>query len=163
MASSIVMFEIFLSQSITLIYLRITLVRYFAFNDRITPSSIGYVTEVVFGGKEMRSMTVNPGTSGCAGQLLIMNAILRFWTRNIRSKCFIQSLKISVSIQLFGCPLHWHGKDFAFLKHLEFLLFPMTSNGSFSPVALTVHIPVSLTLLCLPSLHFSFQFQSFVW
>ena len=31
----------------------------------------------------------------------------------------------------------------------------MTGNGSFLPVSLTTHLPVSLALLCLPPLHFS--------
>ena len=47
-APSIVMFVNFLSESITLMYLRITLVRYLAFNDCITPWSISCVTKVVF-------------------------------------------------------------------------------------------------------------------
>ena len=47
------------------------------------------------------------------------------------------------------------GKDFTFLKHLRFLLFPITSNSSFSPVALAVLIRVGLTLLCLPPMYFS--------
>ena len=48
-----------------------------------------------------------------------------------------------------------HGKDFTFLKHLGFLLFPTTRNSSFSPVALAALISVSLTFLCLPPVHFS--------
>ena len=56
---------------------------------------------------------------------------------------------------IFSCALYMHGKDFTFLKHLGFLLFPMTRNSSFSPVALAVLIPVSLTFLCLLPVHFS--------
>ena len=110
--------------------------------------------EVVFGGRKMRSMSVNPGTSGYARRLSTMDATLRFWAKNFQSKCFIQSVKMSVPTYLFGCVLYWHGKDLTFLKHLGFLLFPMTSNGNFLPVALTTHILVSLTL-CLQPLHFS--------
>ena len=104
----------------------------------------------------MRSTSVDPGTSGCAGQLLTINANSRFWARGFRSKYCIQSLKIYVSIQLFSCALYWHGKDLTFLKHLGFFLFPMTNNRSFSPVALTVQIPVSLTVL-----HFPLSFPKF--
>ena len=59
-----VMFGNSLLKSIALIYLRINLVRCLALNDCITPWTTGYVTEVVFGGKKIKSMPINPGTSG---------------------------------------------------------------------------------------------------
>ena len=135
-----------------LMYLGITLAEYLAFNNCVTSWSISCVTEVVLGGKKMISVLINAGTSVWAGQLLTMNATLSFWARNFQSKSFIQYVKISVFIQLFGCAFYWHSKDLTFLNYLRFLLFPMRSNSSFSPVALVVHIQVSLTLLGLPSI-----------
>ena len=83
MAFSMVIFGNSLLESRALMYLRIALSRYFDFNDRITPWYKGCVTEVVFGGKTLRSMAVNPGTEhGCAEQLSTINATLQF---NLRS------------------------------------------------------------------------------
>ena len=56
----------------------------------------------------------------------------------------------------FCCALNSHRRDLTFLEHLGFLLYPITSNGSFLFVALPAHIPVSLTLLCWPLHFFSF-------
>ena len=114
-ASSMVIFGNSLLESLTLIYLWITLARYLAFIDRITPWSIGCFREVVFEDKKMRSMAVNLGKYGCAGQLSTINSILRFW-----SDCFIQSVKISESIQLFVCALYIYGTDFIYLIHFGF-------------------------------------------
>ena len=63
---------------IALMHLRITLPRYVDLNDCITHRSIGCVTEVVFGGKRMGSMDVDPDTCGCAEQLSTRNVNFRF-------------------------------------------------------------------------------------
>ena len=76
--SSIVIFDNSLLDSQALMYLQITFARYVVFNDRIIPLSIGCATEVVFGGKKMRSTAVKSGTCGWAGQLSTIDATLRF-------------------------------------------------------------------------------------
>ena len=113
-ASSIVIFGNSLLESIALMYLKVNLVQYLAFKDRIARWSISCVTEVVFGDKKMRNITVNPGICGCAGELSTINATYD-----------------SESIQPFVCALYIHSKDFTFLKHVGFLAFAMTSSGSF--------------------------------
>lgn len=148
MASSMVMFGNSMLESIALKYLQVALAQNFAFNDRITPWSMGCVTKVLFGGKTMRSIAINPGICRCTGQLSTINAILRLFT-NFWSK------KVCESIQLFVCALCIHSKDFTFLKHLGILAFLMRSSGNFSPAALAALIPVNLTLLCLLPVHFS--------
>ena len=103
----------------------------------------------------MGSEDVNPGACECAWQLSTINCTLWFWARNFWSNCFIQSVKISESIQLFLCALYIHGKDVTFLKHLGFLAFPMASSGNFTPAVFAALSPVCLTLLCLSPMYFS--------
>ena len=125
----------------------------------------------------MGSEDVNPGACECAWQLSTINCTLWFWARNFWSNCFIQSVKISESIQLFLCALYihgkdvtflkhlgflafpmassGHGKDVTFLKHLGFLAFPMASSGNFTPAVFAALSPVCLTLLCLSPMYFS--------
>ena len=94
-------------KSIVLMYLRITLRitfdYYLAFKDHITPWSIYHldlvtrcVTQVVFWGKKMRSMAINPGPCGCLGQLSTI-------------KCYFTILSEEISIQLFHpiCEHFW--------------------------------------------------------
>ena len=140
-ASSMIIFGNSLLDSMALMHLPIIFAWYSAFNDCINPWSIGCVTEIVFGSIKSKS-----GTCWWAGQLSTINPTLQLWARHFRSSCLIHSMKMSESIQLFFCALYMHGKDFTFLKHLGCLLFPMTSSGSFSSVALAVLILMSLTL-----------------
>ena len=46
-----------------------TFLRYFAFRERITPWFIGWVFEVVFGGRNTSSTVFKPSITVCAGEL----------------------------------------------------------------------------------------------
>ena len=127
----------------------------------------------MFGGKKMRSMTVNPSICGFAGLLLTKKML--FYDSELRT--FDPTVWFNVwteSIQLFVCALNMHSKEFTFLKYLKFLAFPMTISGSFSPAAFAPLILAhygSLFLTCRThfdftvftySVFFTFQFKCFV-
>ena len=138
-ASSIVMFANSLSESIALIYFRITLVWYLSFNDRITPWSIVCVTEVVFGNEKIRSVAL-----GVQGNYQLW--ILPYSSEpGISNSSILSNLWRSLCLSSFlvSFVLTWQG--LTFLKYLGYLLFPMTNNDSFSRLALVAHILVSLT------------------
>ena len=116
----------------------------------MTPWSIGWRMDVVFGGKNTIWTLVKFEIDGWAGQLSMIRAIFRSSARNFRSSLRTHSSKISLFIQLFFCDLYSQGRCLTFLKQRGFLDFQITNMGSFSPVALAAAIPVSLTLLFFP-------------
>ena len=120
----------------------------------MTPWSIGWRMDVVFGGKNTIWTLVKFEIDGWAGQLSMIRAIFRSSARNLRSSLRTHSSKISLFIQLFFCDLYLQGRCLTFLKQRRFLDFQITNMGSFSPVALATAIPVSLTLLFFSSEHF---------
>ena len=116
----------------------------------MTPWSIGWRMDVVFGLKNTIWTLVKFETDGCTGQLSMIRAI--FWSsaRNFWSSLRTHSSKISLFIHLFFCDLYSQSRCLTFLKEQGFLDLQIINIGSFSPVALAAAIPVSLTLLFFP-------------
>ena len=77
----------------------------------------------------------------------------RFSLKNVLSNAQTHSSNRELSIQLFCCDLHGHGKDLTFLKHRGFLPFQITNNGTFSPTAFATATPLIHILLCFPIEH----------
>ena len=116
----------------------------------MTPWSIGWRMDVVFGGKNTIWTLVKFEIDGWAGQLSMIRAIFGSSAQIFRSSLRAYSSKISPLIQLFFCGLYSQGRCLTFLKQQRFLDFQITIMGSFSPVTLAAAIPVSLTLLLFP-------------
>ena len=116
----------------------------------MAPWSIGWRMSKVFGGKNTIETLVKFEIEGWAGQLSMIRAIFWSSTRNFRPSLQTHYSKISLFIQLFFCDLYSQGRCLTFLKQHGFLDFQITNMGSFSPVALSAAIPVSLTWLFIP-------------
>ena len=116
----------------------------------MTTRTVGWETDVVFGGKNIKGTLERLPIVGCAGQLLIINAIFRFSLKTFLSNARTHSSNRALSIQLFYCDLYHHGRDLTFLKHRGFLDFPITNIGSFSPTTFVAATSAILILLCFP-------------
>ena len=113
--------------------LQTTFLRYFAFNERITPWSIGWVCEVMLGGRKNNLIAFKFSMCGWAGQLSITKATLFSSQANFRSSSLTHSSNNTPSVQLFRWLLYRQGRNLTFLKHRGFLAFPLTNIGNFSP------------------------------
>ena len=137
--------------STALIQRRTTFFRLWALRLRITPWSIDWRTDVVFGGRKIRLMFARFLISGWQRQFSIRRAAFLLWPRNDDLSFLTHSLNKTPVFQLFFCALYRQGNCFTFLKQRGFLDLPVTN---FSPVALAAAIPVNFTLLFLPPEHF---------
>ena len=77
--------------------------RYFALRDRMIPWFIGWLIDVVFGGRKISSTQLSAGTSGWAGLLSIITVIFLFWGPKFRSTTLTLSSNTSDDNQHFGC------------------------------------------------------------
>ena len=141
--------------STSLIQRRTTLFRQWAFRLCITPWSIGWRSDVVFGGRKIRLMFVRFLISGWAAQLSIRREPSLLWARKDESSFLTHFSNKTPVIQLFFCAPHQQGSCFTFLMHRGFLDLPIINISTFSPVALADAMPVNLTLTFLPQEHFS--------
>ena len=74
---------------------------YWAFKHFMTSSSIDWVADMVFGGKNIKRTLKRWPILGCAGQLLIINATFQFSLRYLLFYARTHSPKKMFSIQLF--------------------------------------------------------------
>ena len=130
--------------------------RYLAFSDRITPWSISWVIDVVFGDLKYYSITFKLPISGRARQLSTINKTFRFWPSNFWSCSQIQSSNKSQPIQLLFWPLQRQGICFKFSKHVVLFGLLIINMCNFWLKALPGASPVNLCLLNFPKTNFSF-------
>ena len=127
----------------------------------MTPWSISWRMDVVFGGKNTIWTLVKFEIDGWDGQMSMIRAIFRSSARNFRSSLQTHSSKISLFIQLIFCDLYSHGRCLTFLKAAGIFRFLDHKHGQF--FSLAAAIPVSLTLFFYPGTLFSFEVICFIW
>ena len=96
----------------------------------MTPWSIGWRIDAVFGCKKTNWMFVKLKMGGCTGDLSMITSIFLSSTRNFRSSLRTPCSKIWLSIQLFFCATYWKDKCLTFLKEPRFFDLPIQKQSS---------------------------------
>ena len=132
----------------------------------ITPWFIGYVQEVVFGGKNCNLTAFSVERSGCAGQLSTIITIFLPCILNLRSSSHNHSSKSVPSIRAFFWDWYLQGRlrPLCLIFMLQLADFPITNIGIFSLRALDAAIPVCPILLRFSAwTMFTLKVQRFCW
>ena len=123
---------------------------YLSLKARITPWSISWICDVVWGGRNISWIHSRFSAFGWAVQLSIIKAIFLFTKPNFWSSLLTQSSESFADIQLLRWARYRQGKCLTRLKQQSFWAFSMTSMWNLSHKAFPAAGRVRQTLLWSP-------------